>query len=171
MRRVGGVVFAVCAVAMGQGQTGVGAKYAARDPHICRTKKAPSSGAPTAEQARQYFTCSAEGEFSHSLYLAENVQVEIGKGRPFNIVQDINTQEIDPSQPVYPIRGSYTQYQCSNVYPKDPWHSIYTAGKNCDIYNVPDAKGLCYKTTFSDWVCKMGSANIQLVKQSVAGPK
>ena len=166
------------AIALGAAATasaGVGSKYAARDPVTCDSTKAPASGAPSAQQALQYTKCGEEGEDSfHHLILTSDMRVEIGKGRPFQGGgnSDINMHDVDPSQPIYPIRGSYKMYQCSNVAAGDPWQSIYTAGKNCDVYDYKAATGACYKTTFGDWKCFMtDTTNTSPVQSSVAGPK
>ena len=82
--------------------------------------------------------------------------------------------DVDPSEPVYPIRGSYLMYQCSNIAPGHPWQSVYAAGKNCTIYDHKQAVGSCWKTTFGDWKCTMGDPNANITpesQKSVAGPK
>src|SRR3569833_2372128 len=68
---------------------GLGAKYATRDPATCASKTEPATGAPSPEQVKRYLLSGSarrvgEGEDSfHHLILMENVQVQIGKGRPF----------------------------------------------------------------------------------------
>ena len=79
--------------------------------------------------------------------------------------------DVDASQPVYPIRGSYQQYQCNN-----PKTSVYKAGQNCSLSNIPKASGVCYKTTFGDWTCTIASDNpsadvVQSVQRNVPGPR
>ncbi len=156
---------------------GIGSKYAARDPVTCSSTKEPAKGAPSAQQAANYVRCHDEGEDSfHHLILEQDVKVEIGKGRPFQggRLSDINMHDVDPSELVYPIRGSYMMYQCSNIAPGDPWQSIYAAGKNCAIYDHKNAVGSCWKTTFGDWKCTMGDPNANITPESqkgVAGPK
>ena len=44
------------------------------------------------------------GSMGPKLYLLENVQVEVGKGRPFQ-ESDLNFPDIDNSQRLYPIRA------------------------------------------------------------------
>ena len=66
---------------------GVGAKFGARDPHTCSSRKEPVKGALTAEQSRQYFICDQERVWTGAttfLNLVTDVKVEIGKGRPLN---------------------------------------------------------------------------------------
>ena len=72
--------------------------------------------APTADQLKQYFICDNENTTGlgngQVLYLATNVSVEVAKGRPYSASTDA-TQDVDPSQTVYPIRGSFDWWQCS----------------------------------------------------------
>jgi hypothetical protein len=51
------------------------------------------------------------GVMGPKLYLLENVQAEVGKGRPFQAT-DLNFPDIDNTQLLYPIRGSYDWYVC-----------------------------------------------------------
>jgi len=174
------LAMAMLASSPGFADVGMGAKYATRNPATCTSKTEPAKGAPTAEQARRYLLCGSasrvgEGEDSfHHMVLMENVKVDIGKGRPFQggNNSDINMHDIDPRFPVYPIRGSFDMYQCSNIAAGDPWQSIYEAGKNCDVYEEHRATGSCFKTTFGDWDCSMGDANAGgPSRRNVSGPK
>ena len=129
---------------------GVGAKFGARDPRTCQSKKEPTKGAISAEQAKQYFICDTEKLIdSDDLQLVDNVKVEVGKARPYQQLSDSHP-DIDTTAPLYPIRGSLTRYICHPV-------SSYmnNAGKNCSSWNEPNATGVCYKTTFGDWNCAM----------------
>ncbi|MGA7949194.1 MAG: hypothetical protein WCA45_03420 [Thiobacillaceae bacterium] len=174
------IIFCVMAATTGFAYAGIGAKYATRDPATCASKTKPAKGAPTAEQAKQYVLCGSasrvgEGEDSyHHMILMENVRVEIGQGRPFQggINSDINMHDVDPRFPIYPIRGSFDMYQCSNIAAGDPWQSIYEAGKNCDVYEEHRATGSCFKTTFGDWDCSMTDLNVGgPARKNVSGPK
>ena len=182
MRNLSTIAMTFCIVAAAPvfAQVGIGAKYATRDPATCASKTKPAKGAPTVEQAKQYVLCGSasrvgEGEDSyHHMILLENVRVQIGQGRPFQggINSDINMHDVDPHFPVYPIRGSFDMYQCSNIAVGDPWQSIYEAGKNCDVYEEHRATGICFKTTFGDWDCSMGDPNVGgPARKNVAGPK
>ena len=142
-------------------QKGSGAKFGARDARTCPSPKEPVKGAPNAAQLKQYVICGLEsmkpaGSSGALLYLAGNVKVEVGKGRPFNIVTD-SWPEVDPSQTVYPIRGTYMQWQCK--VPEAPIPGVGNAplaGKNCFKYEtMSTAAGVCYKDTFGDWHCKI----------------
>ena len=151
--------------AFAQDNKGIGARFDAREPQSCASRKEPAKGAPTAAQAKQYFLCQAEymqkagSPENDQLSLRTNVIVEVGKGRPFNILTDSGCTPcnlIDPTQTVYPIRGSSTFWTC---YPtaKAGFGAIgVTPGKNCSKGEDSGATGMCFKTTFGDWYCPMG---------------
>jgi hypothetical protein len=148
-------------------QQGIGARYGARDPRTCADTKNPTSGAISAEQATKYVISNLEHQFGENLYLVENVKVEIGGSRPYNAYTDSGAADIDTTAPVYPIRGSFDQYQCapiSKLYPNN--------GRNCTLYHMRKAEGKCYKTTFGDWCCTMLdlSSNRNDVEPNVAPP-
>lgn len=130
-------------------QQTLGAKYGTREPRTCADRTAPARGAITAAQALRYFICDAESEFGPKLYLVENVQLQVGRSRPFQMRTDAFT-DVDPSQPVYPIRGGFVRYQCG-----EPNKIENNFGKNCSVYESPNASGICYKTTFEEWHCTM----------------
>lgn len=127
-------------------------KYGARDPRTCDNTIAPRRGAMTATLAKQYFICQAEGVSGAYLYLVENEKVEVGGGRPYSGNADLGVPDIDPKVPIYPIRGSYTRYQCL---PEDASMNSSAPGKNCNVQIYRKATGECYKTTFGDWRCSM----------------
>jgi hypothetical protein len=135
-------------------QTGVGAKYGARDPVTCKSRKEPAKGAPTPEQVKLYMMCESEGVSFGYFLLFGNVQVEIGKARPFNAITDSLKSDADADSPVYPIRGSYDRYTCSLL---DPPRTVY--GRNCMVQGQPQATGSCYRNTFGDWSCGMIDAS------------
>lgn len=152
-----GVVLAT-ALALGAGiveaQQGVGAKYGTRDPHTCQNATAPTSGAPSPTLAAQYVVCGRERETNgNTLWLLENVRVQVGKGTPYRDIPQIHRPgNVDPDGSVYAIRGAYRMYMCGVVQ-----NNIVTknAGKNCRVYDVTRATGTCYKTTFGDWSCSL----------------
>ncbi|MDD5544000.1 MAG: hypothetical protein PHX83_12575 [Acidobacteriia bacterium] len=153
-----------------QPKTGVGALYGSRDPFTCKSTKAPAHGAISADQARQYVICGAEGETGGALYLIEDVKTEVGKSRPFNINSD-DYPDIDPSSPLYPVRGSFTKYQCFRV-SNTAIASLNNAGKNCNSADQPQATGVCYRTTFGDWRCGMSDMpHLQLNRFNIPPPK
>ena len=133
---------------------GLGAKYGTREPKSCAARTAPAKGAPSPEQARQYFICDAEHEFGSSLFLVANVKVQVAPVAhpPNQTIREINASDLDPSQPVWDIRGSLTQYQCSQT---ASWDNPYARTHNCTVEDHPTATGYCFKNTFAEWHCVM----------------
>ena len=137
----------------------IGKKFGARDPRTCSSRKATLSAA----QARLYFICDTEtvadpaAESGGTLILLSDVKVELGSGRPFNMQSDsfgwATTNAIDPSQTVYPIRGSFNAWRCVKL-----GYFGGEAGKNCTKTPAPEAKGICFKSSFGDWHCIMSGA-------------
>ncbi len=161
MKRIVFPLIALALAVVALAETGDGKKFGARDPRPCPSLKEPTRGAPSAGQVKQILACQAEG-VQHSgaagdlLYLVTDVAVEIGKGRPFNPRTDSATS-VDPSETVYPIRGTYTKWQCGVV-----GHVGSPAGKNCSRNAALPMTGSCYKDTFGEWhcgiCCQMGSS-------------
>lgn len=139
--------------------TGVGAKYASREPHTCASRTAPASGPITAAQAKQYFQCDTEKLATSSgddmtLTLVTGLNVQVGAGRPFMMNSD-NTGNnvddgIDPHFTVYPIRGSFTHYTCHTL---TAFNS--GVGRNCLKQEMPHATGICFMSSFKEWHCHM----------------
>ena len=131
-------------------QPGSGAKYGSRDLKTCPA--ATFTGPPSAEQAKQLFTCGSERDTGGTITLVENVAVQVAPAaRKFQPGDSYN--DIDQNGPVYPIRGSFTNYSCAKVYNLDASHT--NAGTNCTVLQQPHAQGICYKTTFGEWACTM----------------
>lgn len=148
----------------GPDKTGVGKPYGARDPSSCPDL---TGAAPSAEQAKTSFICNSEDVFGSSLFLIQDVTVQVGRGRPYNASQDaMDMPNIDVTVPVYQIRGSFKQYQCGEAS-----EYMQNIGKNCTLSDNPNADGLCYKTEWGDWVCKMTDAHGKTIAKEVAPPK
>ncbi len=143
----------------------IGAPYQSRDPATCSNRSAPVSGPMTALIARAYVACSREGIREDHVYLVGGMDLEVGRSRPFQL-SDQNNSDVDPKQPVYPIRGRLLIYYCARV--SDDGSN---AGKNCDIINIPAATGECYKTTFGDWTCDMSNKDYTTIRQDMPAPK
>jgi hypothetical protein len=145
-------------------QTGSGAPYGSRDARKC--KVAAPRGAPSAAVAAQAFICNAEHEDGRNMWLYQNVSVQVGRGRPFQMGTDA-FEDVDPSAAVYPIRGSFVQYMCGRrstvLYGQDP-------NKLCFHEDEPNASGLCYTTTFGDLRCTLDDLNAQLDTQHPLPP-
>ena len=135
--------------------TGIGAAYGARNPRTCASTKAPVSGPLSAQQAIQYVICGYEREaqiIDLSLYLLDNIKLELGSSRPYQPKTD-SFADIDVRSPIYPIRGTYTTYMIGRLY-----SSGENRGKNCNIYQNRPFTGVCYRTTFGDWSCLTSSS-------------
>ena len=133
----------------------VGAKYGTRDPRTCGDRTAPAKGAPSAAQATQYVICELEqGDGSHPMNLVTNVKVQVASVShpPNQLVREITAATIDPSQPIWDIRGSFTIYRCFALAtlsaPND-----FARTHNCWQIDQTTATGYCYKDTFADWHC------------------
>ena len=94
MRRL---VLAVLTIAgtigLAYGQAGVGKQYDTRDPFVCKSSKEPAKGAPSPSQAKNYVRCAAEKTAGCCIWLMENVQVEVGKSRPFSGYTDVGNED------------------------------------------------------------------------------
>jgi hypothetical protein len=146
-------------------------RFGAREPRTCDDTKAPAQGAITAALAQKYLNCQMEYISMGQLYLVENLKVEVGGGIPYAAIRGQRSfAEIDVNHPVYPIRGSFLQYQCS-----DPvTEHVGPPDTNCTTYNHPKAVGYCYKTTFGDWRCQMtdsAATEKENSRRNVAPPK
>jgi len=148
------IAFALFCGSLAYGQAGIGATYGSREPVTCQSKKEPARGAPSPQQAAMYWRCEKEGTRSGSdinLYLYENVKLDVGKGRPFQ-ASDQFSNDVDPSQLIYPVRGTMDMYQCA-----DPKRSTPPSpGHNCSFTAGNPLTGACYKTAFGDWRCDLG---------------
>ncbi len=144
---LGAIALSTAAVA-----AGVGAKYGARDPVTCASRSGPLN----AQTAAKFFACDAEQEWSENLYLVTDVKVQVApKGRPFNIRTD-SFPQVDPSKPIYDIRGSFRHWQCS---PRQSLEWDNHPGSACNYGDQPNAIGECYTDTFGDWHCKLLDVN------------
>lgn len=165
---------AVCVVlststssAFAQAVRTIGERFDSREPRVCADMSAPARGAITAAIALRYLNCQMDYVSGDTLYLVEDVTVQVGGEIPYAAIRGQRSfNEIDVRTPVYPIRGSLIRYQCSPAYrPLEP---------NCRKYDEPKASGYCYKTTFADWKCYMsdsGKTDSVGFQKLVAPPK
>jgi hypothetical protein len=143
-----GVLVFAGAAPLVHAQAGVGAKYGTRDPRTCMPDK---SSIVTVSSASKLFTCFVEKETGEYLYLVTDLKLEVGAARKYQTSDSY--PELDQNAPIYPIRGSFTRYQCSRQFNIDASHT--NVGTNCNAYPQPEAQGICYRTTFGDWSCRM----------------
>ena len=139
--------------------------YGTREPASCRDRSSPL----TSETAALYFACDIEGEWSGHMYLVSDVSIRVSsKPRQFNPLTD-SFPSADPSQPVYDIRGSFRRWQCSA---KGSLSWTNSPGAACNYGDQPNAQGLCYLDTFSDWHCTMRDPiNSALTVKNVPPPQ
>jgi hypothetical protein len=156
---------AICAHAQ---DANTGKDFATRDPFVCKSKKDPARGAPSGSQLIDYIRCANEKISGGYISLLQNVQAEVGKSRPYSAWSDVGNADIDNSQPVYPIRGSYDLYSC-----RPPGSMGFPAGANCNVFKANTFAGICYKTTFGDWSCPVQGTSAPFTgeQDSVAPPK
>jgi hypothetical protein len=132
--------------ASSEGRT-LGARYGTREPRTCEERKAALS----TQLAKDLFICDSEHEFGGQLYLVSDVNLSLSSPRPYDRRQDAAKLGIDPAQPVYDIRASYSNYQCRPI----PIDHDNPLDRNCDQYKLSDAAGGCYKNTTGEWHCLM----------------
>lgn len=141
-------------------------RYGSRVPRTCADTKAPARGAITAALAARYFICQSEKVSGGSLYLVENVSVQVGGPMPYD--RNLRAFDaVDVRAPLYPIRGSFTLYQCADLITA---HSG-SPSTSCLVYDNPHASGYCHKTTFSDWRCMMGDQSVTSSSRRAPAPK
>ena len=147
------LAFGAFSASLAQEKKLIGGKYGTRELPNCEDKTAPTKGALTAALAEKYVNCKHETIIYGDLYLLEDVKVQVGAGRPYNSITDSLYTDIDVTALIYPLRGSYVQYQCSEL-------SADNAGKNCTKYIHRKAEGRCVKTSFGDWDCYLQDVRI-----------
>lgn len=144
------------AVSAASAAEGSGLAWGARDPTPCvaLTQSAP----PTAEQAAELVRCTGEvAPDGGALSLMENVRVEVGGPVPYVAMYDRYVMEdADVQSDTYPIRGSFTWSTCKTRHDA----AIYgNPDLNCAESDVASAQGLCWKTSFAEWRCRMTGAS------------
>jgi hypothetical protein len=136
----------------------LGAKYGVPGPRACTTATPPGDRL-TAQAANAYVTCGLEGEAytGDGVNLAADVSIQLSQPRAYAYETD-RFDGVDPTKPVYGVRGSATLYRCvapgAGVTESAAW-----AGKHCMVGPDPNGKGVCYKTTFGQWQCTLLGAH------------
>jgi hypothetical protein len=162
------LVILASVAAQAANQPGAGREYDTRDPSSCRSKKEPARGAPSASLLREYVRCSNERTIGGYIGLFENLQVEIGRSRPYSDWSDAGNLGIDNFQPVYPIRVTADFYSC-----RPPGSMGFPKGRNCELKKATTFEGTCFKTTFGDWSCPVHGTSDPLagIESNIAPPK
>ena len=126
----------------------VGARYGTREPRKCALR----TGSISETDAREQFICDSEHEFGGQLYLVSDVSLLVSTPRSFNANEDSVKTGIDPKQPVYDIRASYSNYQCEKI------SSAFLDrpnNHNCNEAKMSNAAGGCFKNRAGEWHCLM----------------
>ena len=149
-----GIAAAFLGLALGASFAGAGfgADYGARDPVRC--VPLTQAGPPDPEQAAFLVRCAHEVERGGGLYLMKDLVIRIGKGRPYDLLDDTSVSEVDMSVDVFPLRGSFTWSECGRQ------ENAISLGKNPDRYcteaDIPNATGACWFNLFGEWQCTLG---------------
>lgn len=124
--------------------------YGTREPNTCGPFTTLSGASPTSDEAAWIYLCEYESQpigVASKLYLVEDLSIQVGRSRPFGQTTDYSLRDADPSQQVFPIRGTLTLIQCSEVNDRN-------RGANCAEY-PSKGEGVCYRSTFDEWSCPM----------------
>ena len=107
-------------------------------------------------QARQYVICDQESADPRSISLVTSLRVQVASAPLVRnqLLAVTHPADLDPNQPVWNIRGSFTQYQCAQFASMTTMNA-YSHTHNCTATDLPEAAGLCYKSTFGEWHCVM----------------
>ena len=122
-----------------------------------------STKPPSIPQATAMAQCWSDAVSSLGLFLYQDVKLQMGAPRAYLLTSDSNLPQIDPTATVYPIRGSYTYYACHGI------NNLVPAGQQCTRSPVPQALGMCWKTSFGDYKCFL-QGNVAADVATVAAP-
>jgi hypothetical protein len=135
------------------------AAYQGRAPRQCSSVTSP----PTVVQATAMVQCWSDAVSAFGLFLYQDVKIQMAAGRPYVLTSDSYLAQIDSNAKVYPLRGSYTYYACSGI------NNLVPAGQQCRKQAVPQALGMCWKTSFGEWKCFV-QGNVAPETETVAAP-
>lgn len=146
------------------GQTDAAA-YGTRTPVQCGPFRS-FDGTPAA--AARIWQCAYERDALPSatgtLYLLEDIAIQVGAARAYSVVQDMYLTEPDPAGRVYPLRGTWTVVQCGVIRDFQP---LYNIGSNCNEY-YKRGEGNCYRTQFGDWSCFLNGFDVRPASMNIA---
>ena len=130
-----------------------GADWGARDPLACAPLQ--QAAPPSPEQVGLLVQCERESASTSSgeLRLIKAITVQVGKPMPGpEAFLLYSLPEVDVAAPVYPLRGAMTWSVCMTSYSAGLYGD---PGLNCREYDIPQAKGMCWTTSFGDWRCTL----------------
>ncbi len=130
---------------------GSGAEWGARDPGGCTSIQLDA--APTTDQVVAMLRCKHEVALATGeLWLMENIKVGVSASTPFvEAYGDYVMEDGDVDSSAYNIRGSFSWVVCIT---KADAALSGKADNNCTEQIVPEAKGVCWKSTFGDYRCR-----------------
>jgi hypothetical protein len=133
----------------------------------CPSRSEPKTGAITARQAEEYFTCHVEqGESfnanSTDITFVTDLKIQVAPKSRRATMADVSRAAnsgtptaLNTDRPVYDIRGSYNNNFC------DRTTKAVQEKRNCLLTNFPKSQGICFQNNFSDWFCLLtGSRNV-----------
>ncbi len=166
MKRLGGPVNGGGAAQPRNGG-GVGGAFGTRDPVACVSTAEPRSGPPSPELAARYLQCAIEYADDSFIHLITNVRVQVDPPRQFDFRSD-SGGTFDPSQPVYPIHGSYRNWSCIKLSATSS-----NAVGNCRYADHVEANGACRRLRTGSWNCYMRDSknDTRLSNAQVKGPQ
>jgi hypothetical protein len=132
-----------------------------RVPRSCPSRSEPKTGAITAKQAEQYFTCHVEKGDTFDgnapgtyMNLVTDLTIEVvpkpRRARTADVVRAASLGTpitLNTEQPLYDIRGSYKSYFCNR------YTQRVEEKQNCTLTVLPNQQGICFKNNFNDWYC------------------
>ena len=141
------------------------AAYGTRAPVQCGPFRS-FDGSPAA--ATRIWQCAYERDAlpsaTGSLYLLEDMAIQVGAARAYSVVQDMYLTEPDPAGRVYPLRATWTVVQCGVIRDFQP---LYNIGSNCNEY-YKRGEGSCYRTQFGDWRCSLNGHDVRPASMNIA---
>ncbi len=141
---------AASGAAISPGAPTFNAQFQTRNPRTCATVTHVPSAAEAAVMVQCDYESSSRttGSASPVLFLATDVEVDLGAPRTYNPLADSHWDAIDPAAPIYAVRGSSVAYTCGS-YALNP-------GRNCQKESGGRlGQGACWRTSFSEWRCGM----------------
>jgi hypothetical protein len=125
-----------------------------RVPQSCPSRSEPKTGAITARQAEEYFTCHVEDSASsYNMSFVTDLKIEVARKSRRATIGDVSraansrSLALDMDRPVYDIRGSYNDYFCGRT------TAAVEEKRNCILSNFPKSQGICFQNSFKDWFC------------------
>ena len=95
----------------------------------------------------------SEGE----VHLLDRLSIQFGGAQPYNERTHAALTAVDTTSSIYPVRGSYTSYNCIRT--KDGG-----VGTNCVTSAQSNATGYCWVTTFGNWDCIISQPSSNIVQ-------